>query len=247
MKHASGCPIYTASWFVRFMRRNPWPDVLIHVLVGLFVALKGKSMLPTAMGVFACFWVVKVFPYYLASEGYMEDGRGISLVFTASLLIGITAGSIIRRSTWLAVRVAGIGGGMVIAVFSYGVAVSASGSEIRTATAFYIWWALGAVLGGLTSFKYGKQAVLYGTSFIGSKCTMHGWFLIFGGFPEEVELFPRLHAHEHIKLRGAFAIHVAVLVCLITVSIIVQKRAPDNEEVVTLLEEAEKQTSHIEM
>ena len=25
LKHASGCPIYTANWFVRLIHNNPWP------------------------------------------------------------------------------------------------------------------------------------------------------------------------------------------------------------------------------
>ena len=221
MKHSSGCPKFTVSWYVRLVRRNRWPAVLIHALIGLFVAFKGRSMFPTAMGVFCCFWVVKVFPYFVASEGYMEDSLRILMVFTGSILVGLIAGIIVRKNLWFAVRVAGMGGGMVVAVFSFGIAVSASGTEIQSATAFYIWWFLLAMLGAIASLKYGRQAVLYGTSFIGSKCTMHGWFLIFGGFPEEVELFPRLNAHEHIKLRGAFAIQVVALVCLIAVSVFV--------------------------
>ena len=76
---------------------------------------------------------------------------------------------------------------------------------------------------------------------------MHGWFLIFGGFPEETEMIPRLHSHEPIKIKGAFTIYLIVFIALFAMTAFIQSKANDNEETKDALEGKKKDPSHVEL
>ena len=55
---------------------------------------------------------------------------------------------------------------------------------------------------------------------------MHGWSLIFGGLPEEVELIPRIKAGEKVKLKStAFTIYIVVFVIVFAVAALAQSKA----------------------
>ena len=78
---------------------------------------------------------------------------------------------------------------------------------------------------------------------------MHGYYLLFGGFPEEVELEPRLLAHERIKLTDSFIFYAVVFLILFGVSATAQANAVENERVKEVLggDGKVKQPAHIEM
>ena len=78
---------------------------------------------------------------------------------------------------------------------------------------------------------------------------MHGYYLLFGGFPEEVELEPRLLAHERIKLGDSFILYLVVFLVIFAVSATAQANAVENERVKEVLSGDAKvnQPDHIEM
>ena len=63
------------------------------------------------------------------------------------------------------------------------------------------------VLGGIFAYKKKKEAVLYGTSLVGTFIMMHAWYLVLGGFPDEFELAERLEHGEPVELDGSFYIY----------------------------------------
>ena len=90
--------------------------------------------------------------------------------------------------------------------------------EVTSITSYQIWIGMFVIFGLIASCKYCKFITVYGTSLIGAYMCMHGWYLLFGGFPEEVELEPRLLAHERIRLGNDFIIYVVAFLIIFGVS-----------------------------
>ena len=71
--------------------------------------------------------------------------------------------------------------------------------------------------------------MIYGTSLIGAYVFMHGWSLIFGGLPEEVELIPRIKSGEKVKLNSSkFTVYIVVFVIIFAVAALAQSKAYDS-------------------
>lgn len=60
MKHASGCNIWTANWFVRWYHANPWIFAAVQIILGLLIATKGSAMFTNVMTVFSFFLAAKL-------------------------------------------------------------------------------------------------------------------------------------------------------------------------------------------
>ena len=87
---------------------------------------------------------------------------------------------------------------------------------------------------------------MYGTALIGSYLFMHGWALLFGGLPDEVEIVSRLQQHDRIKLKGEFTLYLAVLIGLFVLSVFIQKWGSTEKKTEQALE-GNKSDSHVEM
>ena len=42
VKHAAGCPVFTANEFVRDVKKSPWVLALVSIGLGLYIAFKGR-------------------------------------------------------------------------------------------------------------------------------------------------------------------------------------------------------------
>ena len=159
----------------------------------------------------------------------MEDRQSVIMITIGSILGGALAAFLVRKNLWICVGLAGILAGCSLGALTFAIAASAAGNAtIQSLTAFYIWCGIFAFLGGLVCFKAGSQVVVYGTSLLGAYVFMHGWFLIFGGFPDEAELIPRLQSREPVKLKGEFAVYLGVFVLAFAISAFIQSKAEDN-------------------
>ena len=224
MKHASGCNIWTANWFVRWYHANPWIFAAAQIVLGLLIATKGRAMFTNVMTVFSFFLAAKLSLFVGAHYEYMETGTNIIIVCSVALIVGLLVAVLVKKSIWLLVGAAGICAGFSLGALTFAVAVKSAGSgAIQSQTAFYLWCFAFAFFGGLLCCFRAKEVVMYGTALIGSYLFMHGWALLFGGLPDEVEIVSRLQQHDRIKLKGEFTLYLAVLIGLFVLSVFIQK------------------------
>ena len=250
MKHASGCHTWTANWWVRWVHHNPVMFAILHIVLGLILALRGRAMFPVVMPICIGFVVAKLLLYLSAEYEYMEDQQGVILVTIGSILGGALAAFLVRKNLWICVGLAGILAGFSLGALTFAIAAKAAGNAtIQSLTAFYIWCGIFAFLGGLACFKAGSQVVIYGTSLLGAYVFMHGWSLLFGGFPDEGELIPRLQSREPVKLRGEVAIYLGVFLLAFVISAVIQSKAEDNQETKDAIEgrDGKRDPSHVEL
>ena len=73
MKHATGCPKYTANWWIRWNARNPWFVSVVQIIAGLYIALKGRSMFPNAIALFTGLLTFKIIVWGAAQHELMDS------------------------------------------------------------------------------------------------------------------------------------------------------------------------------
>ena len=96
-------------------------------------------------------------------------------------------GGIIRRYIWIAVGIMGTVAGFFFGIFIHSIIVAATSHEHAwEMVALAIFF---AILGGVLSFKWGKEIVILSTSFIGSYLFMRGFTFIFDGYPNEGQMW----------------------------------------------------------
>ena len=144
------------------------------------------------------------------------------------------------------ISLAGIYAGFSLGAIFFAIAIKSAGSGVIHSKNLYICATIFAIIGGLKSIRYGKLIVIYGTALLGSYTFMHGWALLFGGLPDELEMFPRLQNHDRIKLKEAFTVYSVVIIGLFALSSFIQKWSSDHEEITSALY-SEKPESHVEM
>ena len=150
---------------------------------------------------------------------------------TVALILASLTVILVRKSIWTLICLAGIFTGFSLGAITFAIAVKASGGSAIESNAFFVWSLIFAFIGGVLSFHplNSKYAVNQGTSLFGSYIFMHGWALLFGGLPDEVEIFPRLQMHDRIKLDGDFSVYLTALIGLFILSSFIQKWSSDHE------------------
>ena len=162
------------------------------------VATRGRAKFPTVITLFTFFLVTKLTLFAGASYEYMEDTTGIVIVCVVALALAYLVGFLVRRSIWTQICLAGIYTGFSVGGITFAIAMKAHGSGAIESNIFFLWSAIFALVGGILcstfaiSLGFAKKVVLYGTSLFGSYVFGHGWALLFGGLPDEMEMYPRL-------------------------------------------------------
>ena len=202
------------------------------------------------MGLVFGFLIAKAIIYKLVDIGYLDDKSNLTFAFVGTIFAGLLIGWFISKSVWFSLFCGGIGTGIAIGAMTFAIAAYAiNNGEVTSFTSYQIWLILFVIVGLIAACKNHKIITTYGTSLIGAYVFMHGWYLLFGGFPEEVELEPRLLSHERIKLTDTFIIYVVAFLVIFGVSSAAQANAVDNERVKEVLGESGevKQPAHVQM
>ena len=245
MRHASGCPLFTVNEFVRAVDRNIWIAAILAIIIGTLVAFRGRSMFPVAASTLVFFTAAKTLMYASAELGYMADTTHMIMVIIGSILVGFVCGHIARKVIRIGVAFVGIMAGMALGALVFGIALSVSDGALSSTNDFLVFEAIFGVAGLIMAVTSPKAVVLTGTSIVGSFTAMHGWYLIFGGFPDEWDLAARLDSGETVRLGSSFYVYCAAFACLFFVSAFVQSRAEDNAETIDALGKGSE--SHVEM
>ena len=166
----------------------------------------------------------------------MENAMGVVAVCAVALAVACLTAVLVRKSIWTLICLAGIFAGFSLGAITFAIAMKASGSNAIESNVFFIWSSIFALIGGIlaskpaSQLKLGKYSVTHGTALFGSYVFMHGWALLFGGLPDEVEIFPRLQQQDRIKLEGDFSVYLTILFGLFVLSSFIQRWSSYHEE-----------------
>ena len=219
MKHAAGCPTFTANEFVMWISANPTYFAAVQIIVGIFVAFMSLVKFPEASAVFAWLMTVKIIIFTAAEVGFMDSTMVEILVCAGAIVAGIIVGLIVKTFRWIGVFLIGTFAGLAVGTLLYGLSISSFFHfASQSTTKFCIFMIIFGLVGAVTAVKQGKVTIRYGTSIVGSFTVMHGWYLIFGGLPEEFDLVQRLEHGERIELGIAFYVYCVAFVVLFALS-----------------------------
>ena len=112
-------------------------------------------------------------------------------MFAVGILACIFVTSIVQKAIWFAVGVVGIVAGGSVGVLLWSSLVVA-GLFANAPWTMILFAAIFAVIGGVMTFKWGKEMIAIATSIIGSYTFMRGSTLIFGGYPNESDIWTSL-------------------------------------------------------
>ena len=209
--------------------------------------MRGRADFPNVVTLFTFFLVAKLNLFGAFAYGYFEDTSGVIIAFAIALVAAILSSTIARKNIKSLLALAGLYAGFSLGAIFFAIAINSAGSGVIHSKNLFICGTIFAIIGCLMSVKYGQLVVIYGTALFGSYTFMHGWALLFGGLPDELEMFPRLENHDRIKLKEAFTVYTVVFIGLFTLSSFIQRWSSDHEEISNALDDSEKPESHVEM
>ena len=163
-----------------------------------------------------------------AHMGWLSTSWSPWVVLAVAMLLGLMVASIVVKIIWVLVGIAGITAGFFLGLFTFGLIAATTGHAAN-----WEMIALGitfAIIGGILSFKWGKQIVVLSTSFLGSYLFMRGWTLIFDGYPSEAELWSNIHHGQHIGITTTFWIFVGVWLVTFIISSTVQFKVMEEHD-----------------
>ena len=132
VKHAAGCPVFTANEFTREVKKSPWILALISMALGLYIAFKGRMQFEAASTFFAVFIFAKIFIFAAAYHEFIEDTTSEVIVLIAGLLFGLVAGQIVKKQDWLGPALFGISSGLAVGAIFYAIALVTFGNSTVT-------------------------------------------------------------------------------------------------------------------
>ena len=137
IKHASGCPNYTANAFVRLMHNNPWPMAIAQMVIGLICAFRGRMHFPSVMGLVFGFLLAKAIVYKLAEAGYLDDEAKLILAFAAAVFAALITSWVIKKSIWLSMFFGVVGTGIALGAMTFAIAAYAiNNGEVTSLTSY---------------------------------------------------------------------------------------------------------------
>ena len=184
------------------MSNQPLVLGIFAIIIGAITGTLGKRWFPYIAATYASLSVIEFVVFTSAAAGWWTAPVGITLTLIIAVIAAIPVGMIIRKNIWPAVGLIGIlyGAALGFYLFCCLVVIGHWQSFIGMVTLT----AVGAVVGGVLSCKYGPELVLIGTSFLGSYIFMRGWTYILGGFQSEAEIVNKIANHEVLEIPVSF-------------------------------------------
>ena len=205
--HDAGCPIPTADPLTVYLSENPLVLAIILIVVGLICGLLGLKWFPYVAAIITCLAVMELATIISASMGWLNNMTGMIITLVFGLILGFICGGIVRRMIWVAVGVMGGISGFFFGLFLHGIIVAATSHEhswvVIALTIFF------AVLGCVLGFKWGREVVIISTSYMGSYLCMRGFSFMFGGYPDEREVWANIQEGNEIEVQQEFWYYIA--------------------------------------
>ena len=198
------------------------------LILGPLIALFGKKWFPHVAGITSALFVMDACAHFAGWMGWLTTSWSPYVVLAVAIFLGLLVGNIVARTIWFAVGLLGI-----VAGFSLGTIIFA----IIAATTGYAnnWELVGlctvtAIIGGVVTFKWGKEIVILGTSLVGSYIFMRGWTFIYDGYPHESEIWSNIEHNEELGLSNHFWTFMVIWLVSFVVSATVQFKAMDEHD-----------------
>ena len=233
--HKTGCPIFSATSWVRFLVRNPWIMGTVAIVMGFIMAYWGRELFPWVIAVvgggitFLCLMLIcSVLGMLTRIEG---NEKGSPFLVVLSFLISIAgavgAGFLFHKLLIVGAMALGGFAGFFLGATIYNLAFYWAHSIY--ALCFLSFGV--AILLAAAAYKFHDHIVLYGTALLGSYCFIRGWAVFFGHYPNEVMLYGKLAAGDKPPLDWEFYVYMAAFVIMfITGAIVQEKRKHKGED-----------------
>ena len=214
LMHSAGCHIYTAPWIIRFLEREPWVQATAMIVLGAFIAFKGRPLFRTLAPILIG---IKTFGFVYWAATVLNLLTSTTLVIGMSLLAVILAIAVpfiiqkdfkVLQVIFMAFATASVGSylfEMVLAIWNVKHWLAYEGS-------IFVFALIGA--GIALTWDY---TILFGSAFIGSYMFMRGFSYLFKGYPSEVKIDIMLRSEEPVDLEY-FWYYMIVLVIMFAVS-----------------------------
>lgn len=195
-KHKNGCPVFSATSWVRFLVKNPYILGTIAIIVGAIITYYGRKFFPWVIGIvgggliFLCLMLLcSVMGMLTRLEG--NDKGSIPLVvlaFVGSAALGAAAGFVLAKLLKLGAMVLGAFAGFFLGSLIYNLAFYWSHN-------IYALCALSfgtAIIVACIAFKFYDIIIIFGTALIGSYAFVRGIANFAGHYPNEIVLYGEL-------------------------------------------------------
>lgn len=228
ISHKRGCPIFSATSWVRFLTSHPWIMGTLCIAMGLIVAFYGRAVFPwvvAIIGGFVAFSMVMLLCSVLGMLQSIEGGgRGNAALTVVSFVISIAAGLalayfLFRALTLGAAFLAAIGG-FFIGFTLYNLVLEWSNSLMLL---IILTFGL-AILMAYLAVKFFDEIVVFGTALIGSYVFVRGISVFAGHYPNEIMMFSQLKNDIKPDFDGYFYLYLAIIVVVFILGTIVQWR-----------------------
>ena len=211
-----------------WLASNPWIFAVILLIVGPLIAFFGKRWFPYIGAIIAAIAVMDGIALLAGYMGWLSTSWSPYVILAVAIMIGLCVAGIVVKAIWILVGIAGITAGFFFGLFIFGLmAASTNHAEHWELIALGIVF---AIVGGILSFKWGRQIVVISTSFFGSYLFMRGWTFIFTGYPSESELWSNIKHGQNLGIDSTFWIFVAVWLVSFIISATVQFKVMEEHD-----------------
>lgn len=182
------------------------------IIGGPIVALFGRRWFPWVTAGIVTTTVLLLCLIFCELTGFLEKPIEIVASIVFALSLAILSGWFVMKTMWVAIGILGVIGGLFIGEMIYAFFIFEIGAH--KLWMMIVFCAFCALMGGMLSYYFSKQAVLFVTSMIGSYSFMRGWSYFLGGFPDEDDIFISLYENMELKYEfdQKFWIYIAMWV-----------------------------------
>ena len=155
MRHASGCPAFSALGMANWLDKNAWFTGILLLGVGGFVALFGTKYFAHVMGVFAGMCAFSVVILIASLFGWMSSTGGMIVFIIVAILAGLGGGYAMFKLKTASFMFLGVAGGWFAGSFITTFFYAITGWDS-------MWWLIllsliFMIIGGYCAYKYHEK------------------------------------------------------------------------------------------
>jgi len=224
--HESGCPEYSVTAWISFIKEHPWVLGVITIIFGVVVTFFGqivfKHALAIAAGGIAFMLLMLLFSLFGmldALEGNASGGKIALCVvgFILGLAGGIGCGMLFFKLEKLGASILAGAFGFFVGSTLYNLALFWA----YNVYVFFIWSILIAVLFAFLAWRYFDKILIFGTALLGGYALVRGISMFAGHYPNEVEIISQLANGIKPHLDGYFYIYLGGIIVAFVLGVVV--------------------------
>lgn len=127
VRHKSGCYKWSADSYITWVSNNPTWVGLIGMILGGFIAFRGKRWFPFYSATCAALFMIELVFLISAAKGWMESKHGVEMTIFVGVILAIPVGVFFRKYLGLALGLNGVMFGICAGCLAYCVILAVLG------------------------------------------------------------------------------------------------------------------------